>query len=116
MSDEKAERRLFAAPHWLNRLKEQLLLSKVSRSLAQFTLMNPFQLCYKGGITCNCPNASEDFCASWKQANVQPALFFPVRNCYEALAQSNAPFRQKTSWVLVLIMATQNMSKHAVML
>ena len=40
------------------------VFSKVSRSLAQFTLVNSVStLLNKGGITCNCPNASQDLCA-----------------------------------------------------
>ena len=39
------------------------VFSKVSRSLAQFTLVNSVStLLNKGGITCNCPSASQDFC------------------------------------------------------
>ena len=38
------------------------VFSKVSRSLAQFTLVNSFStLLNKGGSTCNCPSASQDF-------------------------------------------------------
>ena len=39
------------------------VFSKVSRSLAQFTLVNSVStLLNKGGISCNCPTASQDFC------------------------------------------------------
>ena len=38
------------------------VFSKVSRSLAQFTLVNSVStLLNKGGSTCNCPSASQDF-------------------------------------------------------
>ena len=49
------------------------VFSKVSRSLAQFTLVNSVStLLNKGGITCNCPKASQDFCVSQnKQASAQ---------------------------------------------
>ena len=49
------------------------VFSKVSRSLAQFTLVNSFStLLNKGGITCNCPNASQDFSKTEnKQASAQ---------------------------------------------
>ena len=49
------------------------MFSKVSRSLAQFTLVNSVStLLNKGGITCNCPRASQDFCVNQnKQASAQ---------------------------------------------
>ena len=49
------------------------VFSKVSRSLAQFTLVNSVStLLNKGGNTCNCPNASQDFCVNQnKQASAQ---------------------------------------------
>ena len=49
------------------------VFSKVSRSLAQFTLVNSIStLLNKGGITCNCPKASQDFCVNQnKQASAQ---------------------------------------------
>ena len=49
------------------------VFSKVSRSLAQFTLANSVStLLNKGGSTCNCPNASQDFCVNQnKQASAQ---------------------------------------------
>ena len=49
------------------------VFSKVSRSLAQFTLVNSVStLLNKGGITCNCPRASQDFCVNQnKQASAQ---------------------------------------------
>ena len=49
------------------------VFSKVSRSLAQFTLVNSVStLLNKGGSTCNCPNASQDFCVNQnKQASAQ---------------------------------------------
>ena len=41
------------------------VFSKVSRSLAQFTLVNSVStLLNKGGMTCNCPKASQDFCVN----------------------------------------------------
>ena len=41
------------------------VFSKVSRSLAQFTLVNSVStLLDKGGMTCNCPKASQDFCVN----------------------------------------------------
>ena len=49
------------------------VFSKVSRSLAQFTLVNSVStLLNKGGNTCNCPKASQDFCVNQnKQASAQ---------------------------------------------
>ena len=49
------------------------MFSKVSRSLVQFTLVNSVStLLNKGGSTCNCPNASQDFCVNQnKQASAQ---------------------------------------------
>ena len=49
------------------------MFSKVSRSLAQFTLVNSVStLLNKGGITCNCPKASQDFFVNQnKQATAQ---------------------------------------------
>ena len=49
------------------------VFSKVSRSLAQFTLVNSVStLLNKGGSTCNCPRASQDFCVNQnKQASAQ---------------------------------------------
>ena len=49
------------------------VFSKVSRSLAQFTLVNSVStLLNKGGSTCNCPKASQDFCVDQnKQASAQ---------------------------------------------
>ena len=49
------------------------VFSKVSRSLAQFTLVNSVStLLNKGGITCNCPSASQDFVTTEnKQASAQ---------------------------------------------
>ena len=49
------------------------VFSKVSRSLAQFTLVNSVStLLNKGGSTCNCPKASQDFCVNQnKQASAQ---------------------------------------------
>ena len=49
------------------------VFSKVSRSLAQFTLVNSVStLLNKGGITCNCPKASQDFFVNQnKQASAQ---------------------------------------------
>ena len=49
------------------------MFSKVSRSLAQFTLVNSVStLLNKGGSTCNCPKASQDFCVNQnKQASAQ---------------------------------------------
>ena len=39
------------------------VFSKVSRSLAQFTLVNSVStLLNKGGSTCNCSKASQNFC------------------------------------------------------
>ena len=49
------------------------MFSKVSRSLAQFTLVNSVStLLNKGGMSCNCPKASQDFCVNQnKQASAQ---------------------------------------------
>ena len=49
------------------------VFSKVSRSLAQFTLVNSVStLLNKGGMSCNCPKASQDFCVNQnKQASAQ---------------------------------------------
>ena len=49
------------------------MFSKVSRSLAQFTLVNSVStLLNKGGMSCNCPRASQDFCVIQnKQASAQ---------------------------------------------
>ena len=49
------------------------VFSKVSRSLAQFTLVNSIStLLNKGGMSCNCPKASQDFCVNRnKQASAQ---------------------------------------------
>ena len=49
------------------------VFSKVSRSLAQFTLVNSIStLLNKGGMSCNCPKASQDFCVNQnKQASAQ---------------------------------------------
>ena len=60
------------------------VFSKVSRSLAQFTLVNSVStLLNKGGSTCNCPKASQDFCVNQnKQASAQllcSSLVLPTR-------------------------------------
>ena len=49
------------------------VFSKVSRSLAQFTLVNSVStLLNKGGMSCNCPKASQDFCVNQnKQTSAQ---------------------------------------------
>ena len=49
------------------------VFSKVSRSLAQFTLVNSVStLLNKGGMSCNCPRASQDFFVNQnKQASAQ---------------------------------------------
>ena len=90
------------------------MFSKVSRSLAQFTLVNSVStLLNKGGMSCNCPKASQDFFVNQnKQASAQhsaSALCSP--NTSETLAQSNTHlFKNVSETPLVPIMANSNMS------
>ena len=43
--------------------------TEVFSKVFRFTLVKTVSTLHKGGITCNCPTASQDFC---KQANAQP--------------------------------------------
>ena len=108
------------------------VFSKVSRSLAQFTLVNSVStLLNKGGITCNCPKASQDFCVNQnKQASAQLLCSSLVlsrhersegrRNSCEAekvhslrATHTSSRMSQGHLRCLVLIMANSKHAKHA---
>ena len=108
------------------------VFSKVSRSLAQFTLVNSVStLLNKGGITCNCPKASQDFFVNQnKQASAQLLCSSLVlsrhersegrRNSCEAekphllrATRTSSRMSQGHLWCLALIMANTKHVKHA---
>ena len=104
------------------------VFSKVSRSLAQFTLVNSVStLPNKGGMSCNCPRASQDFFVNQnKQASAQLLCSSLVlsrhersegrRNSCEAekahllrATRTSSRMSQGRLWCLALIMANSNM-------
>ena len=104
------------------------VFSKVSRSLAQFTLVNSVStLLNKGGMSCNCPRASQDFFVNQnKQASAQLLCSSLVlsrhersegrRNSCEAekahllrATRTSSRMSQGHLWCLALIMANSNM-------
>ena len=108
------------------------VFSKVSRSLAQFTLVNSVStLLNKGGMSCNCPKASQDFCVNQnKQASAQLLCSSLVlsrhersegrRNSCEAekahllrATRTSSRMPQGHLWCLALIMANTKHATHA---
>ena len=108
------------------------VFSKVSRSLAQFTLVNSVStLLNKGGMSCNCPRASQDFFVNQnKQASAQLLCCSLVlsrhersevrRNSCEAekahllrATRTSSRMSQGHLWCLALIMANSKHVTHA---